>query len=121
MNEDQLHLLDHYKNPQNYGDPGFEVTSKSVVENQTCGDKIEVYLNTSEDTLFDLTFKAEGCSISIGTMSILTEELKGKSLEEIRNMSYEDIHELIKIELTPSRIRCATLGLEAVQKAINEL
>jgi nitrogen fixation NifU-like protein len=121
MNEFQENLLENYKNPKNYGDPIFDVTASAKEDNLTCGDSIEVFLEIENDKLSNISFKAEGCSISIGTMSILSEELKEMSLGNIKELEYNDIQKLIQIELTPSRIRCATLGLEAIQKALNEL
>ncbi len=119
MNEFQLNILDNYKNPNNYGGPAFNSNAYASQGNITCGDKIEVFLMLDNVILKDVSFKAEGCSISIGAFSIISEELKNKSIKEILSLDYENfIKPLIGLDLTPTRIRCATLGLDAVQKAL---
>ena len=118
MNQQQENILENYKNPQNYGLASFKVTNKAKAYNQVCGDKIEVFLNVENSKIKEISFRAEGCSISIGSMSMLSVELKGMKISDIKKYSYKNLKDLIGIELTPLRIKCAILGLEAVKDAL---
>lgn len=119
MTEEQLQILDHYKNPRNFGATGFESTHSALLENLSCGDKIETFIKIEDNKINDLRFTGEGCSITIGAMSLISDELIGMALEEVSKLDYENfVKEVIGIDLTPARVKCAVLGLEAVKKAI---
>ena len=117
MNVQQQVILDNYRNPQNFGKPA-KFTHHMRLENFTCGDAIDIFLNVENEIVTEANFDGEGCSISIASASMLTEELKGKTIEVVQALTIEDILELLGIELTPSRRRCAYLSLEAAQKAL---
>lgn len=117
MNNEEL-ILDHYKNPRNYGNPEWSPTHKSKVENAMCGDEIEVFLNVQNDKVVDIRFTARGCSISIASMSLLSDNLKGKSIDEIKHISEVVPKELLGSEISESRLKCVTLGLEAVKSSL---
>lgn len=119
----QEFLLEIYKNPVNFGKmdkPDLHAQSF----NPLCGDKIEMFikLEASGSKVEAITFVGNGCAISQASASLLTEELKGKTLEEIGKMTKDDILRIVKVDLSknPSRLKCAMLGLEVVKKAINE-
>ena len=120
MNIYQEKLLDHYNNPRNYG----ELVAPSVImelENVSCGDIIKLQLLVSDNVIKDIKFSGEGCAVAIGTASMLTEYAKGKTIEEMTKFNLDDLIKLIGIDLTMSRIKCANLSLETLQKSINQL
>ncbi len=119
MNLDMFaeNLILHYEKPHNKG----RIDNASVEiheDNPTCGDDLTMYLKINKGKIEDVKFEGIGCSISIGTSSILTDYIKGKKLEDVRIMRKEDIFELIGITPGPGRVHCATLSLRAIRKAI---
>lgn len=119
MNIYQQQILDHYHNPRHSGK--LEDYSHSFkLENLSCGDTITVYLQVVEDKIVKMGYDAEGCAISIASASMLSEEIIGKSITDIEKMTTDDMMELLGIELTPSRIKCADLALQATKKAASK-
>ena len=118
----QEFILELYKHPVNFGKlekPDFHSHSF----NPLCGDKLEFFIRTgTEGKVIDCKFIGTGCAISQASASLLTEEIRGKSIVEIMKMGKEDMIKIIKIDLSknPSRLKCALLGLEVVKKAIME-
>jgi nitrogen fixation NifU-like protein len=111
-------ILDHYKKPRNAGvlhDPD----CAAYLDNPLCGDSVDVFVKLRDNKIMDIAFKAEGCAISIAAMSMLSEKIKGMTRAEVLKMSEEDITVLLGISLTLSRIKCGTLGLIALQSALN--
>ncbi len=86
-------------------------------ENVSCGDVITVYMKLNGNTIEDVSFDGSGCVISMGSASMLTDELKGKTLAQLEKMSYRDLLEIIGIDPGPVRMHCATLSLRALKKA----
>lgn len=119
MNIYQEKLLDHYENPRNYGAIN-NCSSYFKAQNLSCGDIVELYLLINNNKLEDIKFKAEGCSVAISSMSILSEFVKNKSIKDIINIDLEKLIALIGINFTPSRLKCAGIGLEALKGAINK-
>ena len=113
-------ILDHYRYPRNFGK--LEQPSCSVdVNNPLCGDKLRMEITEQKGKIKEITFSGEGCAISMASASMLTEYAKGKSKDELKKMNKDFIlKELLKIELTPNRIKCALLSWEALVKVINE-
>jgi len=113
-------LLDHYKNPKNkhaMKDPDIEKHDS----NPLCGDEIEVYIKLDKDKkVEDISFQGSGCVISQASASILTEELQGKDIDDVKNMTREDMLNLLNLKLTPTRVKCAMLALTAIKKGIME-
>lgn len=114
-------ILDHYKHPRNFG----HLEKPDVVTeegNVTCGDRIIMELritnNESRITIKDIRFSGEGCAISQASASMLTEKVKGMGAAHVRKLSRKDIEDMLGTTLTPSRVKCATLPLEVLQKAI---
>lgn len=117
---DQLYreqLLDHYKNPRNYGNIA-DATSTAELQNLSCGDEIKMHTKIDGDVLSDIKFEGEGCAICIASASILIEESLGKSKKHVLDMSFSDLQKIIGIEVSPSRIKCAHLGLLTLKKAL---
>ncbi len=112
-------LLDHYKNPRNYGKMMNPHIHKED-SNPLCGDVIEIFVRIKDDKVDSVSFEGKGCVISQATASILTDELKGKTILEIQSLEREDILDLIGVNLTPSRVKCAMLPLITIKKGIIE-
>lgn len=116
-------ILDHYRNPQNFGTLS-EADASHEENNPFCGDHIGMALKTSDQrprTITDIRFHGEGCAISMACASMLTEKVLGKNLEEVRELKKEDILDMLGTELTPTRLKCALLPLEVLQKALQKL
>jgi nitrogen fixation protein NifU and related proteins len=118
-------ILDHYKNPRNFGH--LDAPDAKVEEgNVTCGDRIVIELNVTrvsslEFRVSDIRFSGEGCAISQAAASMLTEKAKGMSVADVMKLQGQDILNLLGTTLTPSRMRCATLSLEVLHKAVAAL
>lgn len=110
-------ILDHYRNPRNQGILEAP-THKFTAHNPTCGDSLEMHILVNNAIITDAKFRGSGCAISQASASILTEFIKGKSVEEAATMKREDLFELLGIELSLTRQKCALLSLETFQKAL---
>lgn len=114
----QENILDHYHHPRNYGKLS-DLTHKRCANNPTCGDNICVTLRIDHDNIVQqIAFDGNGCAISQAATSIITEQIIGKSITDILAMTKEDVIALLGIEIGIGRIRCALLGIETIQKAI---
>jgi nitrogen fixation NifU-like protein len=112
-------ILDHYKNPRNSGSLKNPTFSHREF-NPLCGDDITFYVRTRGSAIEDIKFRGTGCAISQASASMLSERLKGRSLEEAMSMTRKDILDMIGISLGPARIKCAMLGLAALKKGIEK-
>ena len=110
-------ILDYYRNPRNFGDlPNPDVRAKD--SNPLCGDIIEMQLKINDGKVDDVRFKGKGCAISQASASMLTEVVKGKTLDEIKALSKTDVLNLLGIDPGPTRIKCALLGLKVVKLGV---
>lgn len=114
------HILEHYKHPQHQGElaaPDFQAEDS----NPLCGDKIKFAMKVGADgNIVDVAFTSSGCAISTAAASMLTEEVLGKNPETLAQMKPEQMLELLGIELTPARVKCALLGQAVMRKSILE-
>lgn len=109
-------IIELYKNPENFGKlEGKGIISKKEF-NSLCGDEIEIFIKLENKKIKDVKFQGKGCAISIAAASLLTEKVKGKSLEEIKKLNSESIKEMLGIPISSGRIKCATLCLEAIKR-----
>jgi len=130
-------ILEHYKNPRNKG--ALEgATASAHLNNPTCGDEIFLQLILEDDRIVDLRFTGQGCSISQASVSMMTQRLKGKTLEEAaamterfremlhgdkeaaRDRSLGDLRALAGVSKFPVRVRCAMLGWDALEQAVRD-
>ena len=115
MNELGLELLlDHYKDPRNYG----HLENPDIVReegNPSCGDQIRIEIKLNGSTIEDIRFSGKGCAISQAAASMLTEELKGRSLEDVKQLDKDQMLELLGVEVNPMRLKCALLALKTVK------
>ncbi|KAA9399115.1 iron-sulfur cluster assembly scaffold protein [Haloarcula sp. CBA1130] len=109
-------ILDHYKNPRNYGeieDPTFT----HIGENPMCGDEIrmDVVLDEDEETIEQVAFQGDGCAISQASASMLSKELAGMAVEDLEAMDRDDITEMLGVDISPMRVKCAVLAEKVAQ------
>jgi nitrogen fixation NifU-like protein len=110
-------ILDYYRNPRNFGDlPDADVRAKD--SNPLCGDIIEMQLKVNDGKVTDVKFKGKGCAISQASASMLTEVVKGKTLDEIKALGKPDVLQLLGIDPGPTRIKCALLGLKVLKLSV---
>ena len=108
-------ILDHYKNPRFRGelDPA-DISYQD--DYPLCGDMIRIDLRVDENNqVVECAFSGQGCAISQASASMLMEDIQGKSLEEIKEYSREDILDMLVIELGPVRLKCAMLSLKVLK------
>ncbi|MFI5412554.1 MAG: Fe-S cluster assembly sulfur transfer protein SufU [Candidatus Micrarchaeales archaeon] len=111
-------IVSHYEHPHNKG----KITDPSASfrdYNPLCGDDITVYLKIDNGKVSEVKFDGEGCAISVGSASMLTDILKGKKVSEIAKMGPKEVIEMLGIDPGPVRLKCATLSLRATQKALS--
>lgn len=110
-------ILDHYKHPRGAGSlPNPTVTHRE--ENLSCGDDLSIDLLIENEIIKDVAWRGEGCAISQAAMSILFEELTGKTAKDIAEMKPADIHALLGVPVGPRRFKCALLCLHALKNAL---
>ena len=110
-------ILDHYKNPRNKGtlDP-HDYTYEDV--NPLCGDEIRMDVRVENDHVKEIAFSGRGCAVSQASASILTEMVEGKSLDEVKAITKDDLLDEIGIPVSPARMKCALLGLKVLKAGI---
>jgi nitrogen fixation NifU-like protein len=111
-------IIDRYKNPQYKGvlDP-HDITFED--ENPLCGDHIRVDLRVDENgQVAEAVFDGHGCAISQASADLLMESIQGKSLDEVKGMSKEDILDMLGLELGPVRLKCALLSLKVLKAGV---
>lgn len=120
MSEDGVQaeiVLEHYREPHNYG--SMENPTVSVTEaNPVCGDTVNLSLLIEGGIVKDVKFVGKGCSISQASASMLTDRIKGASLEDVRKIVEKSIVDMIGLNLGPTRERCALLSFNTLQKCL---
>ncbi len=108
-------IIDLYEHPLNYG----EVTNPDFSyeeDNPLCGDVIRIDVRLDEHhRVKDIAWRGEGCAISQAAASLLTEEIKGKSLDELKAFTSEELLELVGVPLSMARVKCALLSLKVLK------
>ncbi len=111
------HILEHYKHPHNFG----KMNNATVVQhehNPLCGDDLTVYIKTHQGKVVDVSFEGKGCAISIASASLVTDHVKGMTIEHVMKLTKEDILELLMIPIGPVRLKCALLSIQSVHHAL---
>jgi len=114
-------VLDHYENPRNVGsfNKDEENIGTGMVGAPACGDVMKLQIKVSDDGIIeDAVFKTYGCGSAIASSSLLTEWVKGKSLDEARSIKNTDIAE--ELALPPVKIHCSVLAEDAIHAAIED-
>jgi nitrogen fixation protein NifU and related proteins len=111
------YILDHYRNPRNFGHlERPDVQADDL--NPLCGDTIHMELKLDEKRrVEDVRFFGKGCAISQASASMLTETIKGMPLEDVAKLSKEAVLENVGIGISPTRMKCAMLGLRVLKSA----
>ena len=113
------YILEHYRRPHNFG--VLEApTNKHEGANPLCGDRITLMLVVRDGVVADVAFTGRGCAISQASASLLTDEIKGKPVAEVETLTSEDLLDLLGIEISPARLKCALLSLDTLEHALGE-
>ena len=110
-------ILEHYKRPHNFGRlEAFDLDYEDT--NPFCGDEQHVFIKLDEDDrVAEVRFEGQGCAISTAATSLLTDELTGMTREEILRMPKETVLDLLGIDISATRMKCAMLGLKVIKSA----
>ncbi len=114
-------VIDHYENPRNVGmlDKDAKNIGTGMVGAPACGDVMKLQIQVGEDGVIkDAKFKTYGCGSAIASSSLLTEWVKGKTLEEAKQIKNTEIAE--ELELPPVKVHCSVLAEDAIKAAIDD-
>jgi len=107
-------ILEHYQHPHNHGTLA-DATNSYEDSNPLCGDKIRMEMKIQDGIIADVKFTGKGCAISQASASMLTDEIKGKTLQELQAIDKQTVLDMLGIPLGPSRIKCALLPLKVMK------
>ena len=111
-------IIDYSRNPINYG----KIENPDVTfhdSNPLCGDSIDIDMKINDNKIFDIKFHGKGCAICMACSSVLTEISKGKTIDEVRNITKHDVLSELGLEhLQAVRIKCALLSLKVLKSAL---
>ena len=111
-------VMDHFANPRNVGEiPDADGIGK--VGNPQCGDVMWLYIKVKDNIITDIKFKTFGCGAAIATSSMITELARGKTLEEAKKISRQDVAESLD-GLPPTKMHCSNLASDALREAIKD-
>ena len=114
------YILEHYRRPHNFGvidDP----TASFEGSNPLCGDRITLQLGIRDGVVERVGFTGRGCAISQASASLLTDEIKGKPLDEVAAIRADDLLDLLGIDISPARLECAMLSHDSLQHVLGDL
>jgi nitrogen fixation NifU-like protein len=114
------YILEHYRRPHNFG----VLESPSATfegSNPLCGDRITMQLGVVDGVVQEVGFTGRGCAISQASASLLTDEIRGKPVADVAGFAASDVLDLLGIEISPARLKCAMLSFDALQHLLAEL
>jgi nitrogen fixation NifU-like protein len=111
-------VMEHFKNPRNVGEME-KPDGIGHVGNPVCGDIMELYIKVKDNTITDAMFKTFGCGAAIATSSMVTELVKGKSIDQALKISNSAVAEALG-GLPPVKMHCSVLAEEALKSAIDD-
>ncbi len=114
------YILEHYRRPHNFG--ALESPSASFEgANPLCGDRITLQVKVADGSLAEVGFTGRGCAISQASASLLTDEIKGKPLSTAAAITPDDLLDLLGIDISPARMKCAMLSHDALRHVLSDL
>lgn len=111
-------VMDHFMNPRNVGEMP-DADGVGMEGNPTCGDAMEIFIKVENDRIVDAKFRTFGCGAAIAVSSMVTEMVKGKTLDEALSISKEAVAAELD-GLPPQKMHCSNLGADALRKAIED-
>jgi len=113
-------ILQHYRAPKNFGELAHPDLSGEE-SNPNCGDHLtfQLKLDETKQSVTEIRFHGDGCAISMASASMLTTKIAGRTLEEVRKISRDDVLKLVAIPLSPVRVKCALTGYAALGRALS--
>jgi len=110
-------ILDYYRNPKNVGiieNPDIHAEDTNI----PCGDHIEIFVKLKDNKVIDAKFRGQGCIISQASASMLLEKIIGMNLDDVKKLTKKDILNMLGINLSPTRMKCALLSLRVLNEGI---
>lgn len=111
-------VMDHFMNPRNVGELS-DADGVGMEGNPTCGDVMKIFIKVEDGKITDAKFKTFGCGASIAVSSMVTEMIKGKTIDEALSISKEAVANELG-GLPPQKMHCSNLGADALKKAIED-
>ena len=111
-------VMDHFANPRNVGEIA-DADGIGKVGNPQCGDVMWLYIKVKDGILTDIKFKTFGCGAAIATSSMITELARGKTIEEAKKISRQDVADSLE-GLPPTKMHCSNLAADALKEAIKD-
>jgi nitrogen fixation NifU-like protein len=110
--------MDHFMNPRNVGEIA-DADGVGMEGNPTCGDAMQIFIKVQDDRITEAKFRTFGCGAAIAVSSMVTEMVKGKTLDEALSISKEAVAAELD-GLPPQKMHCSNLGADALRKAIED-
>ena len=113
------YILEHYRRPHKFGvleDP----CASYEGANALCGVRITMLITVKDGVVTEVGFTGRGCAISQASASLLTDEVKGKPADAVAGFGADDLLELLGIEISPARLKCAMLSFDSLQHLLDE-
>ena len=114
------YILEHYRRPHNFGVID-DANAQHEGANPLCGDRITMQLRLSGGKIAAVGFTGRGCAISQASASLLTDDIKGKEIDDAAKLTADHVLELLGIEVSPARLKCALLSLDTLQHALHDV
>lgn len=111
-------VMEHFSNPRNVGEIP-DADGVGTVGNPVCGDIMKMFIKVKDNKIEDIKFKTFGCGAAIATSSMVTEMVKGKSLDEALKLNNKQVAEALG-GLPPVKMHCSNLAADALHEAIND-
>lgn len=110
-------IIDHSRNPRHFGK--LEPADFSYEDvNPLCGDEVRIDVRVKDDKIDEIAFSGRGCAVSQASASILMEMAAGKTLDEVKAITKEDLLEELMVPVSPARLKCALLSLKVLKAGI---
>jgi nitrogen fixation NifU-like protein len=114
------YILEHYRRPHNFRVLE-EPSATHEGANPLCGDRITMQLTVKDGVVESVGFTGRGCAISQASASLLTDEVKGKPVADVAAFQAVDLLDLLGIDISPARLKCAMLSFESLQHLLDEI